>query len=162
MELGWRALRRVVAPEEMASLERQQLLCLIMQLCQLDGQHVGTEVRDSTPTGWLKYMLQECGLCAAVQHWRATAATRLLPVEQHCRAHLWHRIGRSSSLTPHPSSWICRYLSPPSLTTTVMCLAPASKEFSIISFRADAGRCTTSPAAILWTTASSRRWMAGG
>lgn len=76
--------------------------------------------------------------------------------------YLWHSMGRSSNRTPQPSSWICRYFSPPSFTTTVMCLAPASREFSTISFRADAGRCTTSPAAILCTTASSSRCMAGG
>ena len=44
---------------------------------------------------------------------------------------------------------------PPSLRTIVIDVEPASREFSIISLTADAGRCTTSPAAIRLTTASS-------
>lgn len=43
-----------------------------------------------------------------------------------------------------------------------MVLAPASIEFSIISFNALAGRCTTSPAAMRLTTCSSRRRIGAG
>lgn len=60
---------------------------------------------------------------------------------------------------PCPLSWICRSLRPPSLTITLMCVDLASMQFSIISLRAFAGRSTTSPAAILFTTVSSSFWM---
>ena len=39
---------------------------------------------------------------------------------------------------------------------------PASRQFSSISFTAEAGRCTTSPAAMRLTTVSSSRWMCAG
>lgn len=66
------------------------------------------------------------------------------------------------TLTPCPLSWTCRTLTPPSLAVTVIDVAPASREFSINSFSALAGRWTTSPAAILFTTAGSSRTMAVG
>ena len=39
---------------------------------------------------------------------------------------------------------------------------PASRQFSSISFTAEAGRCTTSPAAMRFTTVASSRWMCAG
>ena len=60
---------------------------------------------------------------------------------------------------PQPSSWICSALSPPDRADTVILVDPASKQFSMSSFRADAGRTTTSPAAMRFTTASSNRWI---
>lgn len=46
--------------------------------------------------------------------------------------------------------------------TTVMAVEPASSEFSINSFSAEAGLCTTSPAAMRFTTTSSSFRMGGG
>lgn len=60
---------------------------------------------------------------------------------------------------PLPLSWICSSARPPPFAVTVMDVAPASSEFSIISFSALKGRWMTSPAAILLTTAGSRRSM---
>ena len=51
-----------------------------------------------------------------------------------------HRMGMSASRIPWPSSCTWRSLLPPSLTVTTTEVAPASREFSRISFSADAGR----------------------
>src|SRR5947207_8998189 len=48
---------------------------------------------------------------------------------------------------------------PPASTAIRMRVAPASSEFSSNSFTTDAGRSTTSPAAILLATCSERTWM---
>ncbi len=57
-----------------------------------------------------------------------------------------------SPAMPHPSSITCTRLFPPSRTTTLTDRAPASTAFSINSLTIDAGRCTTSPAAIWLAT----------
>ncbi len=62
---------------------------------------------------------------------------------------------------PWPLSWICRNFSPPPFAVMVMFVAPASSEFSSISLTALAGRCTTSPAAIRFTTSCESRRMEG-
>lgn len=62
---------------------------------------------------------------------------------------------------PWPLSWICRNLSPPPFAVIVMFVAPASSEFSSISLTALAGRCTTSPAAIRFTTSCDSLRMEG-
>lgn len=63
---------------------------------------------------------------------------------------------------PQPLSWIWRSWRPPPLTTTWIAVAFASMLFSSISLSADDGRCTTSPAAMRFTTASSSREMRAG
>ncbi len=65
------------------------------------------------------------------------------------------------TLMPCPLSVICNSLLPPSLTTTLMEVEPASRLFSSISLSAEAGRWMTSPAAILLTTCSSSFRMTG-
>ena len=65
----------------------------------------------------------------------------------------------SSGLMPQPSSLIFMYVAPPLLNSTVTLDAPASKEFSISSFITDAGRSTTSPAAIISATSGGRMLM---
>jgi hypothetical protein len=64
-------------------------------------------------------------------------------------------MGRSDLSIPDPLSVICKSLTPPSLTKTSMFVAPASIEFSNISFSALAGAIMISPAAILLTTVLS-------
>ena len=73
-----------------------------------------------------------------------------------------HRMDISSSRIPHPSSVTCSSLLPPSRTVTVIDLDPASREFSSISFRAEAGRWITSPAATRFTTSGESRTMGLG
>ncbi len=58
----------------------------------------------------------------------------------------------SSRLIPHPSSDTEIISSPPPATSTRTARAPASIEFSTSSFTTEAGRSTTSPAAILSAT----------
>ena len=53
---------------------------------------------------------------------------------------------------PQPSSVTRMQVAPPSSMATVMFLAPASKEFSTNSLMTEAGRSTTSPAAIMSAT----------
>ena len=55
---------------------------------------------------------------------------------------------RSSFSIPHPLSRIRINLTPPCSTSTLIVSAPASRLFSNNSFTTDAGRSTTSPAAI--------------
>ena len=55
---------------------------------------------------------------------------------------------------PHPSSTIWMRSLPPSRKLTFTVRAPASMAFSIISFTTEAGRLTTSPAAIWLATTS--------
>ena len=62
----------------------------------------------------------------------------------------WRRkaVRASSRLMPQPSSLTRRKLMPPFCSSTVTVLAPASMAFSTSSFTTEAGRSTTSPAAI--------------
>lgn len=60
---------------------------------------------------------------------------------------------------PSPLSWICICFNPPLFNVTTIEVACASMLFSIISFNADPGLWTTSPAAILLTTSSGKRWI---
>ena len=62
----------------------------------------------------------------------------------------------SAGLMPQPSSMTWMSVRPASVTTTVTCVAPASTAFSINSFTTDAGRCTTSPAAIMLAICAGR------
>src|SRR5436853_3800749 len=55
---------------------------------------------------------------------------------------------------PHPSSLTRMSWRPPSSTATSMVVAPASSAFSTSSFTTDAGRSTTSPAAIWFASTS--------
>jgi hypothetical protein len=48
---------------------------------------------------------------------------------------------------------------PPSRISTLTSVAPASMELSISSLTTDAGRSTTSPAAILAATLGSNTWI---
>src|SRR5205085_8213811 len=65
--------------------------------------------------------------------------------------------GRSSCSIPAPSSATRMRRTPPSTSSTATETAPASRLFSSNSFKAAAGRSTTSPAAI-WLTKSSGRF----
>ena len=65
----------------------------------------------------------------------------------------------SSRTMPHPLSTTWISLLPPASTLILIRAAPASSEFSSNSFTTEAGRSTTSPAAILLATASERTWM---
>src|SRR5437016_333949 len=65
----------------------------------------------------------------------------------------------SSCDIPWPSSITRIMRLPPTSTSTRMVLAPASMAFSSSSFTTDAGRSTTSPAAILFATASGNMRM---
>ena len=58
----------------------------------------------------------------------------------------------SSGAMPQPSSTTRMPVAPPSRTSTVRFRAPASKAFSISSLTTEAGRSTTSPAAIISAT----------
>src|SRR5580658_6864094 len=60
---------------------------------------------------------------------------------------------------PHPSSAMRISRRPPFSISTRMLVEPASSEFSSSSFTTDAGRSTTSPAAILFATWSERTRM---
>ena len=66
---------------------------------------------------------------------------------------LSNAISKSSWAIPFPSSVIFIYEIPPFFISTVILVAPASIEFSIISFITDAGLSITSPAAILFIVA---------
>src|SRR5579863_9496861 len=57
---------------------------------------------------------------------------------------------------PQPSSTMRRRRRPPASTSTRISEAPASREFSRSSLTTEAGRSTTSPAAILLATWSGR------
>ena len=65
----------------------------------------------------------------------------------------------SSRLMPWPSSLMRISRRPPASTSTRMRLAPASSAFSSSSFTTEAGRSTTSPAAIWLATWSGRMRM---
>src|SRR4030042_779684 len=60
---------------------------------------------------------------------------------------------------PHPLSLTRMIPSPPCVASTVPWVAPASRAFSTSSFTAEAGRSTTSPAAIFATRSGARRWI---
>ncbi len=64
--------------------------------------------------------------------------------------------GRSSRSMPEPSSATRSRRTPPSDSSTAIDWAPASRLFSSSSLRAEAGRSTTSPAAIWFTNSSGR------
>ena len=66
---------------------------------------------------------------------------------------------KSSSEIPFPLSVTFIYDIPPFSISTTILLAPASIEFSIISFITDAGLSITSPAAILLIVKSSNKTM---
>src|SRR3954469_16350173 len=68
--------------------------------------------------------------------------------------------GRSSRAIPAPSSSTCTRRTPPSSRVTAMLVAPASRLFSSNSFSTEAGRSTTSPAAICETRSGGRTRMA--
>ena len=72
---------------------------------------------------------------------------------------LSNAISKSSSAIPFPLSVIRIYDIPPFFISTVIFVAPASIEFSTISFIADAGLSITSPAAILFIVKSSNNTM---
>src|SRR5664279_1329447 len=65
----------------------------------------------------------------------------------------------SSRTIPQPSSVTWISFLPPASTVTRMRRAPASNAFSNNSLTTEAGRSTTSPAAILLATFSERTWM---
>ena len=70
------------------------------------------------------------------------------------------KASRASSRTmPQPLSVIWMSFLPPASTWIRMRVAPASSEFSSSSLATDAGRSTTSPAAILLATFSERTWI---
>ena len=62
---------------------------------------------------------------------------------------------RSSGPMPQPSSLTRTRSTPPAASSTVSSRAPASSAFSTSSFTTDAGRSTTSPAAIWFFTCSA-------
>jgi hypothetical protein len=62
---------------------------------------------------------------------------------------------RACTLMPRPLSCICSSCMPPPFTVTTTLVACASREFSSSSLSAALGRCTTSPAAMRFTVASS-------
>jgi len=62
---------------------------------------------------------------------------------------------------PQPSSVTWINPRPPASSATSIRVAPASIAFSTSSLTTDAGRSTTSPAAMRLATASGRRRMAG-
>ena len=67
----------------------------------------------------------------------------------------WRRnaVGASSLDMPQPSSVTRINVTPPFLISTVIFFAPASTAFSTSSLMTDAGRSTTSPAAIMSASA---------
>ena len=70
---------------------------------------------------------------------------------------LSNAISKSSGAIPFPLSATLIYDIPPFFISTVILFAPASIEFSTISFITDAGLSITSPAAILFIVKSSSR-----
>jgi hypothetical protein len=67
----------------------------------------------------------------------------------------------SAGVIPQPSSLTSTPSSPPLASAIEIRVAPASSAFSISSLSAEAGRSTTSPAAIWLTSPSGRRRIAG-
>ena len=74
----------------------------------------------------------------------------------------WRRsaTGSSSRGIPQPSSSTLIRRTPPASRRTVICDAPASSALSTSSRTTEAGRSTTSPAAIWLISSSGRSWMA--
>ena len=70
-------------------------------------------------------------------------------------------VGMSSGSMPQPLSVTRIKVTPPFWISTVMRVAPASMEFSISSLMTDAGRSTTSPAAIRFATAKGKTLILG-
>ena len=71
----------------------------------------------------------------------------------------WMAMRASSMLMPLPLSVTRMKLVPPAIISTSMRVEPASMAFSTSSLMTEAGRSTTSPAAILLIVLSSSRWM---
>lgn len=67
----------------------------------------------------------------------------------------------SSGRMPQPSSVTSMRSKPPEAMRTVICVAPASTAFSTSSLSAEAGRSTTSPAAMRLTRCSGKRRIVG-
>ncbi len=67
----------------------------------------------------------------------------------------------SSGSIPHPSSVTLTRLRPPAMSSTSMRRASASRLFSTNSLTTEAGRSTTSPAAMRLTRASDKTWIVG-
>ena len=92
----------------------------------------------------------------------AAEAHRRHALEVLQRSDLARRVARerqrsSSRAIPAPSSSTCTRLMPPASSVTVIACAPASTLFSSSSFSTEAGRSTTSPAAIWLTSSSAER-----
>jgi hypothetical protein len=88
-----------------------------------------------------------------VRMWKSPSLSTSLLVA--CRSRL---VAASSRDMPHPSSTTVMSAQPPRDSRTVTLVAPASMAFSASSFTTEAGRSTTSPAAIWFTrSAGSRR-----
>ena len=68
---------------------------------------------------------------------------------------------KSAGCIPSPSSMIVKMRIPPAVHDTSILVELASREFSINSLTTDAGRWTTSPAAIRSTTVLGRAWIRG-
>ena len=83
-----------------------------------------------------------------------------------CRSRIllvaWRRsaTGSSSRGMPQPSSSTAISRTPPASRRTVIWVAPASRALSTSSRTTEAGRSTTSPAAIWLMSSSGRSWMA--
>ena len=83
----------------------------------------------------------------SVSMFSISSTSRILDVA--CRSSERRALSR---FIPHPLSLTDTSLRPPAVTEMSMRSAPASMEFSTSSLSADAGRSTTSPAAILFAT----------
>ncbi len=86
-----------------------------------------------------------------------SSALRILEVA--CLSRL---IRASVSDIPLPLSIICNSVFPASFKINLTWVESASIEFSISSLTADAGRCTTSPAAIWLAIESGSSWIMSG
>ena len=71
----------------------------------------------------------------------------------------WKRCAVSSAAMPAPSSVTWTWSRPPVCTSTETLVAPPSSAFSTSSFTTDAGRSTTSPAAMRAATSGAKTWM---
>ena len=136
------------------------------------GRENGSATRTRPPSIATRWRSPGCS--AVVSSTRATAATvasaspRNPSVATRSRSSklaillvAWRSKASSASSRPipYPSSAIAIRALPPPSSCTSTCEAPASSAFSISSLTTDAGRSTTSPAAIWLTRVSGRRWM---
>ena len=123
-------------------------------------------MQSRTPSSWsaVRVVRRTCATAAMeasasprkpmVWSLKRSSACRILDVAWRSKA-----MRASVSLIPLPSSMTWMDVRPASCTSTSMVDAPASTAFSISSLMTDAGRCTTSPAAIWLATESGRRCM---